>query len=142
MRRLLIIACSQRKRLDVAFLPAIERYDGPAFRVLRRYNRLTQDADLSVYILSAKFGLIPSTVPIPFYDKKMTSKRADYLKASVMAATFTAIKHHKPSQVFVCAGKTYLRAFGDLTNFARHVSTARGGQGQKLTSLKAWLHTR
>src|SRR5438045_2444285 len=34
-RKLLILACSQAKRDSTAPLPAIERYDGPTFRVLR-----------------------------------------------------------------------------------------------------------
>jgi hypothetical protein len=35
--RMLILACSQRKLLDEGLLPAVERYDDPAFRVLRRF---------------------------------------------------------------------------------------------------------
>jgi len=65
MQRLLILACSQRKRPGASSLPAIERYDGPAFRVLRRYCRLNQDNGLFVYVLSAEFGLIPVKQPIP-----------------------------------------------------------------------------
>ena len=34
-RLLLIMSCSQRKRPDLGLLPAIERYDGGHFRVLR-----------------------------------------------------------------------------------------------------------
>ena len=36
MTRLLIVACSRAKRPDAGSLPAIDRYDGPAFRLLRR----------------------------------------------------------------------------------------------------------
>jgi|SRR5215210_261396 len=39
---MLILACSQRKRLDKKLLPAVERYDGAAFRVLRRFLRENQ----------------------------------------------------------------------------------------------------
>jgi len=38
-QRLLILSCSQRKRPDPSLLPAIERYNGPPFQVLRRYLR-------------------------------------------------------------------------------------------------------
>jgi hypothetical protein len=38
-RRMLILACSRRKRPDEGLLPAIERYDGPAFRMVRRFLR-------------------------------------------------------------------------------------------------------
>ena len=59
-RRLLILACSQRKRLDPQPLPVLERYDGPAFRVLRKFLRDSpceaQRIDISV--LSAEFGLL------------------------------------------------------------------------------------
>ncbi|WP_373537310.1 DUF6884 domain-containing protein [Microcoleus sp.] len=71
LRHLLILACSQRKRSDTDSLPAIERYDGPTFRLLRRFLRKQPSAPLEIYILSAKFGLIPSDYPIPDYDQKM-----------------------------------------------------------------------
>ncbi|NCC36790.1 MAG: hypothetical protein EOM24_32980, partial [Chloroflexia bacterium] len=36
-RRLLIIACTATQRPDVRLLPALDRYDGPSFRVVRRW---------------------------------------------------------------------------------------------------------
>ena len=41
--RLLVLACSERKRAGPGLLPAAERYDGPAFRVLRAYLRTAAD---------------------------------------------------------------------------------------------------
>jgi hypothetical protein len=58
MRRLLILACSQRKNPARGKLPAIDRYDGPAFRVLRKYSRDSAANLPTVLILSAKHGLI------------------------------------------------------------------------------------
>lgn len=142
MQQLLILACSQRKRPDASSLPAIERYDGPAFRVLRRYCRLSQDSGLFVYVLSAEFGLILAKKPIPTYDRRMTSKRANDLRPSVATVLRTAIMRHQPSEIFICAGKTYLRALDRLPEKAPRLSVAKGGQGGKLTSLKTWLHER
>lgn len=76
MRRLLVLGCSQRKRTDAGLLPAVDRYDGPAFRVLRRYRAERADAGLAAVVLSAEFGLIPIDEPIPNYDRRMTSSRA------------------------------------------------------------------
>jgi hypothetical protein len=140
MQRLLILGCSKRKRTDGKSLPAIDRYDGPAFRVLRRYQNLTRDNGLCVYILSAKFGLISAKKPIRAYDQKMTLRRAHDLQASVAAAVKKAILDHEPSQVFVCAGKTYLKALGILVDNEPRISVASGGQGKKLACLKSWLH--
>jgi hypothetical protein len=39
MPRLLILACSARKRLDKSALPAIERYDSVNFRILKKLQR-------------------------------------------------------------------------------------------------------
>jgi hypothetical protein len=74
--RLLILACSQRKRPDAELLPALERYDGPAFRVLRRFLRSRAPDPPEVLILSAEHGLIPRDLPIAAYDRKMTPARA------------------------------------------------------------------
>jgi hypothetical protein len=58
VNRLLILSCSQRKAPWEGDLPALDRYDGPAFRVLRKYLRTHSDDSLAILILSAKFGLI------------------------------------------------------------------------------------
>ena len=67
-RRLLILSCSQRKHTSLDPLPAIERYDGPLFKVLRRFLRESshQARDLDVFILSAAYGLIPGGLSNPF----------------------------------------------------------------------------
>jgi exonuclease SbcC len=36
-RRLLILSCSRKKKTTSQLLPALERYDGPSFRVARKF---------------------------------------------------------------------------------------------------------
>ncbi len=79
-RYLLIMACSQQKRSESHLLPALERYDGPPFRVLRRFLREHHSAPLDIHILSAKFGLIPGSQLIPNYDHRITPLRAQELR--------------------------------------------------------------
>ena len=57
-KRLLLLSCSQRKRPDPGLLPAIERYDGPQYQVLRTFIReYPAESQLSdTYILSAKLS--------------------------------------------------------------------------------------
>ena len=72
-RQLLILSCSQRKHASPDPLPAIERYNGPLFFVLRRFFRECphQAKQLDVYILSAAYGLISADFQTKFYDQKM-----------------------------------------------------------------------
>ncbi len=67
--RLLILGCSKAKTKHDELVPAIQRYDGPPFRVLRRYLRLRYDPVLRVYILSAEYGIIPADALIPDDDR-------------------------------------------------------------------------
>jgi hypothetical protein len=84
---LLILSCSRKKKAGSKLLPALERYDGPAFQVLRKFivECPAEARKLDIRILSAKFGLIPADRPIPFYDKPMTARRAIALKPAVSA---------------------------------------------------------
>jgi hypothetical protein len=49
---------------------AVERYDGPLWQVLRRYQREQPEhaADLVVHGLSAEYGLIAGDMCIPHYS--------------------------------------------------------------------------
>jgi hypothetical protein len=101
---------------------------------------MTEDKGLIVYILSAKYGLIPANKQIPTYDVRMDSNRADELRKTLLEETRSAILRHKPSEILVCAGKTYLRALAGLSENGCPLSFVKGGQGPKLASLKAWLN--
>jgi hypothetical protein len=138
-RRLLLISCSERKRLEVGALPAIERYDGPAFQVLRRYLRTDGDRELGVYVLSAKYGLISSNTPIRTYDRKMTTARAQELRPTVGARLKTILRVRRYQEMFICAGQVYLDALGDLNCLKVPVQLGALGQGKKIASLRRWL---
>src|SRR5579875_351231 len=73
---LLLIACSQRKLSISGLLPALERYDGGHYRLLRKARREGYwTENLEVFILSAKYGLIRSSTPIENYERRMDQKR-------------------------------------------------------------------
>jgi len=84
--RLLILSCSQRKRPDRGLLPALERYDGPVFRMLRKFLRScsVEESHPKVYILSVQFGLIPAHQPISHYDCRMTPQQASIFRLQVL----------------------------------------------------------
>lgn len=74
--RLMILACSQRKRPDPGRIPAIDRYDGPLWQTLRTIDR--DGANAQVAVLSAGFGLRDARwTTLPDYDTAMTDATAD-----------------------------------------------------------------
>jgi hypothetical protein len=108
-KQLLVLGCSQTKRDAPGLLPAIERYDGSSYRVLRSYLRERDWPDqLSVAILSAKHGLVGGLTEIETYDKRMTAKMAADLAPECSATLTNWAKEH--SSVHLSLGKDYLPA--------------------------------
>lgn len=81
-RQLLVMACSATKRQDDGKIPALERYDGSTYRVLRNFLRQSAwPRSLSVAVLSARYGLIGGLAQIEGYDVRMTRALADSRKS-------------------------------------------------------------
>ena len=142
-RRLLILSCSRQKRIDTLPLPAIQRYDGPTFRVFRRFQRESTTSETDVYILSARFGLISSSEAIPYYDQRMTEQRARELKPVVTNELNNLLLANRPQEIYVCAGKGYLNAIGlDDGRWRAHtqLKIATGSMGRRLSELRDWLN--
>ncbi len=143
-QRLLILACSQRKRPGAGLLPAIERYDGVNFRVLRKAMREGYwPGNLDVLILSAKYGLIKLDTPIENYNLKMTRKRALTLQSKVSRALDILLEQTHYSTIFVNLGSDYLASLegSKRMNFLSDIVIyATGGIGVKMSTMKKWLH--
>ncbi|MEM9539732.1 MAG: DUF6884 domain-containing protein [Cyanobacteria bacterium P01_E01_bin.42] len=136
---LLIVSCSKSKRSDPDLLPAIARYDGPTFRLIRRFIKLHPSANLDLWILSAKYGLISSDRAIADYDQKMTEIRAKELRSVACLQLNEIVGSHSYERVLLCMGKTYLQSLEGF-NLDSNTTIARGGMGQKLGELYRWLY--
>lgn len=138
--RLLILSCSATKRDDAGLLPAARRYDGPAFRLLRKALReLAQAAHPQVAILSAKFGLIAGDTPISWYDRQMDAARALAL-APIVQLALPRFLSADTSEVFVNLGRHYESALGTVPTGPWCVTYAQGGIGERLGQLRRWLY--
>ena len=144
-RCLLIVACSQRKHSSPGLLPAIERYDGVNFRVLRKARREGYwPENLDVLILSAKCGLLKPDMLIEDYDLRMTLERAIALQAQVSADLDAYLRRTTYNEVFINLGKVYKAALAlskELTIPSRQVRYATGGIGKKMSQMKTWLQS-
>src|SRR5436190_1821369 len=90
--RLLVLGCSRAKRSDLTLLPALARYDGPLFRLVRRWQRVTRAPRISLRILSARHGLIDANTAVGYYDEKMTRRRAEELRPHVLTRLAAAFQ--------------------------------------------------
>ena len=143
MTRLLIVACSQAKRNDRLAMEAIERYDGPTFRLLRKARGMGLLANVRVMILSAKYGLIPEYWMIYDYDQRMTPARAAELAGPTSVQLWRWLGQNECYDVFVNVGRSYVPALAGLEEWCVRrgivVTQAAGGVGERLAQTKQWL---
>lgn len=139
-RRLLIISCSAAKRRSPpANIPAIDRYDGVFFKVLRKALREGRcQPPVEILIISAKHGLITPHTPIPNYDTKMNTRQADRLRTSIRTDLQRVISKMKPSGILVNLGKAYADIIHDLPEL-QSALWAEGPIGKRAATLKCWL---
>ena len=135
-RRLLLISCSASKR-NLRNRPAIEVYDGPSYRMLRKYTR----SDMDILILSAKYGLITHDERISNYDQRMTKQRALDLRDETTTKLVSVIKTHDYHEVYVDLGAAYRYAidFNDPVLRSINFKFNEGTIGIRLHNLKTWL---
>ena len=141
-RYLLIVACSQRKRSDVGFLPAIERYDGGNYRLLRKARREGYWPErLDVLILSAKYGLIEASTLIVNYEQRMNKERASELKAQTMQALQSYAQQNAYNEVYVDLGQDYIFTVEGVEKLFNNslMRYAKGRIGERLFQLKTWI---
>lgn len=140
---LLIIPCSKRKAgLPGAKIPAIDLYDGPFYRIIRKAFREHGKPDsLDIMILSAKYGLIDYERIITTYDQIMTREMAISMSDTVYKVFTNIIKRNNYKEIMINLGKKYMLALSkshDILNVQR-VRCGIGGIGERNRQLKEWL---
>lgn len=143
-QRLLLIACTARKKRALEALRALDLYDGPSFRVLRKYLREEHANRVAtqVAILSGKHGLISLTRQVRPYDVRLTGQRAARLRSQV--ARSLRRRTGQPRSAFIFMGPAYFDVLPPLNSiFPRttRVVVASGGIGHRLGQLRRWLYS-
>lgn len=136
IRRLLIVSCSKTKR-KLENSPAIEVYDGPVYKILRK--NLKQNLD--ILIISAKYGLIKQDQLISYYDLQMTDEIAESFRNELTATLSKIINNNSYVEIFIELGKTYQRSinFKKLECNNQNLIFDTGTIGMRLHNLKKWL---
>ena len=138
MRRLLIVSCSKTKR-KLKNAPAMEVYDGPVYKILRK--NLKQNID--ILIISAKYGLIKQDQLISYYDLQMTDEIAESFRNELTATLSKIINNNSYEEIFIELGKTYQRSidFKKLEFNNQNLIFDNGTIGMRLHNLKKWLES-
>lgn len=144
MKQLIILSCTKHKRHDRVPLPAVDRYDGPAFRLLRRFREHRLEVP-DVYVLSARYGLIHYEEPISDYDQRMTLQRAQELRPQISEALRlllekSSVDKQTSSRILFCTGKIYFALLKSCMPAGVLYEHAEGPPGKKLSKLKQWLY--
>ncbi len=143
---LLILACSQKKIKSSTLLPAIERYDGPSYKVLRKIMHSSNyNNSLDIAIISAKYGLLQPNENIEDYDLKMNKEIANSIKNKVIQTLRKQISNKKYENIFINIGSDYSLAIdGFNKNLPRDTKLlyADGKIGKRLSQMKKWLEER
>lgn len=141
--RLLLLGCSARKRTGAGPLPALALYDGPQFRLVRRYLAGRPEQPPAVHVLSAEHGLLRADQPLAPYDRHMTAFRARQIRSDVTSALERLLEEVPCQEVLAPLGRVYLASI-DLERLTGRCdarwSTLRGTPGGKLNALYSWLH--
>ena len=107
-RRLLLLGCSATKWRDPGDLPALDRYDGPVFRVVRQRRREGRRLPLML-ILSAAYGLIGPQNPVTYYDQRLDDQTAAMWSANPPGRELFRRAYLAAGDVFTVAGWNYLQ---------------------------------
>ena len=140
---LLIIPCSKRKVLVLEHkIPAIDLYDGPFYRILRKFFRQNDVSQyIDILILSAKYGLIRSHDLISTYDECLTPRKATELSSDIYNFLKTLLNREQYQEIFINLGKTYALALTDSEELLNqcNVFWAKGQIGERMHQLIIWM---
>jgi hypothetical protein len=141
-KQMLVLGCSQTKRDSACDLPAIGRYNGPPYKVLRSFLREhAWPESLSVAVLSAEHGLFGGLKPIADYDKRMSAK--DALAHQAASRELLALWSQDHDRIHFSLGKDYLPAVKESIDheLKDKAEVFEGPIGMKLHQIKSFLQS-
>lgn len=141
----LLLSCSQRKRATPGLLPALERYNGPQFQVVRKFTRTRPDAqsNLDIAILSARFGIVSPSEYIPDYDQRTTPDQALTLRPCVVAVIRHYFQRTNYQRCCISLSRDYLEIVAGLEGIIPldcETTYIHGSPGERLSQLFNWLY--
>lgn len=130
------------KKLHNIKLPAIKAYQGPIFQVIQKAKREGRwNSNISIGIISAKYGFLRENSLIEYYDKRMTRKLSNIHNPAVIQAITLWHEKERFHLLYVLMGMDYLNAVNGLKEAvdAEIIIENMGGLGIGQRKLKNFI---
>lgn len=143
-RRLLIVNCSATKTDLPRTVAALDRYDGPMFRMLRRAHRegVWDAVRTDLAVVSAEFGLISALMPIPRYDRLLDEARALDLAPPASRLLRLWQRRNEYTHVALALARRYRPVLEDAVPLLIPMPAVvwiTGRPGEMMARVKTWL---
>ncbi|RLE92226.1 MAG: hypothetical protein DRN04_10845 [Thermoprotei archaeon] len=146
MARLLILGPSYRRNPSPEPLPAIERYDGLFYRIVRRHVNKLREKDIDVIIITEDLDVVTPETKLPYKPPvgeswrslppiRKDPERVELLKSRILEL----VRERRYEEIFIALNKHYQELLPDLTAYTRKVIASFKGMGPKAQALKKWL---
>ena len=124
-------------------IPAIDRYEGQYFRIIKKYiSDFSNNDGFDVAILSAKYGLLQPMDEIHDYDLKMNDSIAASLNESIIEKLASMNKEKQYKEVAINLGKSYFKAidgYDDIFGKNTELTIFEGKIGERQQQMINWL---
>jgi hypothetical protein len=141
LRRLVIVSASLRRVPDPDSIPAIERFDGVYFRILRKYLREGKLKGADILVVSDRYGILQADDLVPFHHPADKVKATEDARASNLTKLRKMLGKASYSEIYVVCGRDFQAFIKGFEEFAdTPVTYCKGpGLGGKARSLKLWI---
>jgi len=146
MAKLLILGPSYRRDPSPDPLPAIERYDGLFYRIVRKYVDKLKEKDVDVIIITEDLDIVTPETKLPYKPPvgeswrslppiKKDPEKVELLRRRILEL----VERRKYEEIFIALNKHYRELLPDLTVHTKKVIASFKGIGPKAQALKQWL---
>jgi len=146
MAKLLILGPSYRRNTSPEPLPAVERYDGLFYRIVRRNMDKVKKKDIDIIIITEDLELVTPETKLPYKPPvgnkwrtiPPTAKDPEKIE-KLRNQILEIVKSKKYDEIFIALNKYYQALLPDLTPYAKKIIADSKGLGSKAKTLKQWL---
>ena len=143
LAKLLILGPSYRRNPSPEPLPAIERYDGLFYRIIRRNIDAAKKKNIDIIIITEDLEIVTPETMLPYRPpigekwKTMPPMSKDPIKIEKLRnKILELIKSKKYDEIFIALNKYYQALLPDLSSYTKMILADFKGLGPKARALK------